>query len=175
VKRSRVRAVVIAISVVGCLLVLVVAFGLYALHFNPFTGTYSYDPRTEKPIGFFALNRPEDVLVQTLQRQIARDGSFPAGDAQKLIAIEPVRVEVSIYSDWAASARVTTRLHYQDGSVSTEAFRFRDAGSLGMLNPIAPGGEMKIYPRFGNLGDCQPEAAGSSYCGFPGTPVEPQK
>ncbi len=152
-------------------MVIAVAAGLYVLHFNPFTGTYSYDPRTETPISFFALNRPEEVLVQTLQRQIARDGSYPAGGAQKLIAIEPVRVEVSIYSDWAAFARVTTRLHYQDGSVSTEAFRFRDAGSLGMLNPIAPGGEMSIYPRFGNLGDCQPEAAGSSYCGFPGTPV----
>jgi hypothetical protein len=143
--------------------------GLHAIHFNALTGVYTYDPRREQPNGFFLSNKPDEVLVQTLTQQIATDGSYPAGATQKIIRVEPIRVEVSTYSDWAAEARVTTRLTYQDGAVATEVFRFRDAGSNGMVMPIAPGMEMSIHARFGRLAGCQPDppaGTGASYCGL---------
>jgi hypothetical protein len=115
---------------------------------------------------FFLSTRPDEVLVQTLASQVEPGGSYPAGVKAKLIKVEPIRVEVATYSDWAAEARVTTRLYYQDGTIATEVFRFRDAGSEGMPMPIAPGMEMSIHARFGQLAGCLSDGVGMSYCGL---------
>jgi hypothetical protein len=135
------------------------------IHFNPVTGVYSYDPRTEQPNSFFLQNRPDDVLVQTLMRQIEKDGSYPAGATSKLTKVEPVHVDLSIYSDWAAEAKVTTRLYYDDGSVTTEVFRFFDVGSMGMFMPFVPGQELSTHAYFDRLARCASEGPGVSYCG----------
>ncbi len=157
----RIAVSVLAVSGIG--LIAIVLLVLVA-HFNPLTGVYSYDPRHEEPNGFFVVNRPEATLAQKIKQQIAQAGSYPPGIEDRIVGIEPVRVDVATYSDWAAEARVTTQLVYANGTVATEVFRFRDAGSEGMLMPIAPGTEMSIRARFGNLADCVPQEPGKSYC-----------
>jgi hypothetical protein len=157
---------VTAVALAGLTLVLAATLLLSVLHFNPVIGVYSYDPRHEQPNEFFLRNRPDDVLVQTLAKQIERDGSYPPGSTVKLVRIEPIHVDLATYSDWATEARVTARLYYEDGTASMEVFRFRDAGSEGMLMPIAPGMEMSIRAQFGRLAGCTREQPGASYCGL---------
>lgn len=164
-KQNRVHAIILATALGGCLLLSFALFAsLFVVHFNPLTGVYFYDPQNDRPNSFFLSNRPERILVQSLLKQVERDGGYPPGEKRKLIKVEPVRVDLATYSDWATEAKVTTRLQYQDGTVFLEVFRFRDSGSEGMLMPVVPGGEMSIHARFGNLGECSREGLDSSYC-----------
>ncbi len=164
-KKPKALTLILATALLTCLLFgLALGATISLMHFDPSTGVYSYDPQKEEPNSFFLANRPERLLTQSLMMQSERDGGFPSGAKRKLVKIEPVRVDLATYSDWAAEASVMARLEYDDGTVSVEMFRFRDTGSEGMLMPIAPGGEMSVHARFDRLGDCKSDGVGKSYC-----------
>ncbi len=166
-KKHPARTVALAVALAACLLfTAATAASFLLLHFDLVRGVYSYDPRSQQPSTLFLSNRPEQILVESLARQTEKDGSYPPGEKRKLVRVEPLHVELATYSDWASEARVTVRLEYSDGTSAIELFRFRDSGSEGILMPVAPGGEMSIHARFGNLGECSSEGPGKSYCGL---------
>jgi hypothetical protein len=93
-------------------------------HFNPLTGVYTYDPRTDQPGDLVLASRPDVVFVEALTKQIERDETYPPDAASKVVAIMPIRVALSLHTDWQVYAYVTTRLNYADGTSRVEEFRF---------------------------------------------------
>lgn len=117
------------VTVAGVLLVLIT-------HFNPLTGVYTYDPRTDQPSQLLLANRPDLVFVDALTKQLERDGTCPPNATAKVVRVEPIQVAVSTYTDWQAYAFVTTRLDYADGTSRVEEFRFHSVGSEGIWLPL---------------------------------------
>jgi hypothetical protein len=151
-RRSR-RGNYVLILAIG-LIVVGTSFLLVRLtHFNPLTGTYTYDPRTDTPSNFFLANRPDLVLVDALTKQIARDGSYPPNASAKVAKITPLKVDISTYTDWQAYAYINTRLDYTDGTARIETFRFHSSGSEGMFWPLA--GDITFHATYGRLTGCQ--------------------
>ena len=155
----------------GICLALVIAAAVFirVTHFNPLTGTYTYDPRTDQPSGFFLANRPDFVLVDALTKQIQRDGTYPPNAAAKVVKITPLNVDIGTYTDWQAYAYIRTRLDYADGTTRVETFRFHSGGSQGMLWPLSPGGEITYHAIYGRLTECSElpdEPSGQAVCGL---------
>jgi hypothetical protein len=106
-------------GLVGFLFVAVVAYLLLPLRqFNLATGVYTYNPRTDQPSSLFLVNRPDGVLLDTLAKQIEKDGTYPPNAKAKVTKVEPIKVDVTTYTDWQAYAYVTTQLVYADGTSS---------------------------------------------------------
>jgi hypothetical protein len=147
--------------------ILILIMGLYVVgfsyllvrlaHFNPLTGTYTYDPRTDTPSNFFLANRPEVVLVDTLTKQIQRDGTYPPNATTPVAKITPLKVDISTYTDWQAYAYINTRLDYTDGTVRIETFRFHSSGSEGMVLvwPLSLVADITFHATYGRLTSCQ--------------------
>ena len=150
------------------LLVAVVVYLLSPLRqFNLVTGIYTYDPRTDQPSSLFLANRPDVVFLDVLTKQIEKDGTYPPSTKAKVVKVEPIKVDVSTYTDWQAEAYVTTRLDYADGTSRVEEFRFHSGGSEGAWLPIV--GDITIRAVFGRLVGCKEildEPAGKSVCGL---------
>ncbi len=158
---------ILILALVGCLLVAIVGYLLVLIsHFNPVTGIYTYDPRTAQPSSLFLANRPDVVLFDTLTKQIEKDGTYPPSAKAKVVKVEPVKVDLSTYTDFQAYAYVTTRLDYADGSSRFEEFYFHSGGSEGAWLPIV--GDVTIRAVFGRLVGCReiPEEPSKSECGL---------
>src|SRR5260221_1210640 len=90
-------------ALVACLLVFIAGMLLVQIsHFNPLTGVYTYDPRTDQPSRLVLANRPDLVLVDALTKQLERDGTYPPNAPSNVVSVEPIRVDVSTYTDWQA-------------------------------------------------------------------------
>jgi hypothetical protein len=147
-------------AIAGVLLVLIT-------HFNPLTGVYTYDPRTDQPSRLVLANRPDLVFIDALTKQLERDGTYPPNATANVVRVEPIRVAVSTYTDWQAEAFVTTRLDYADGSSRVEEFRFHSVGSEGAWLPLV--GDITYHAFYARLAGCKEipdEPAGKSVCGI---------
>ncbi len=91
-------------------------------HFNLLTGTYSYDPRHEQPGLLIAADRPDQRLLEVLNQQIARDGTYPLDASVPTAGFELTQVKMELYTDWSPSTTVTAILRYADGSSRTMDF-----------------------------------------------------
>jgi hypothetical protein len=167
-RRSR-RARYILILAIGLIVVFASALFVRLSHFNPLSGTYTYDPRTDNPSDFFLANRPDVVLVDTLTKQIEREGTYPPNATAKVAKITPLKVDINTYTDWQAYAYIQTRLDYADGTARVETFRFHSGGSEGMLWPLSLGGEITYHAAYGRLAECSElpsEPPGQAVCGL---------
>lgn len=159
------------ILLLGLVMFLFVAVVVYLLaplrQFNLATGIYTYDPRTDQPSSLFLANRPDVVLLDILTKQIEKDGTYPPSVKAKVVKVEPIRVDVSTYTDWQAYAFVTTRFDYADGTSRVEEFRFHSVSSGGAWLPIV--GDITIRAYYARLVGCKEipeEPAGKSVCGI---------
>jgi hypothetical protein len=155
-------------ALVACLLVSIAGVLLVQMtHFNPLTGIYTYDPRTDQPSRLVLANRPDLVLVDALTKQLARDGTYPPNAAVSVTGVEPIQVAVSTYTDWQAYAFVTTRLDYANGTARIEEFRFHSVASEGASLPYHI--DLTYHAFYGRLAECSEipgEPAGKSVCGL---------
>jgi hypothetical protein len=158
---------ILVLALVGCLFVAIVGYLLVRIsRFNAVTGIYTYDPRTDQPSNLFLANRPDVVLFDALSKQIEKDGTYPPNARAKVVKVEPVKVDVSTYTDWQAYAYVTTRLEYADGTTRFEEFRFHSGGSEGAWLPFV--GDITIRAQYRRLAGCReiPEEPSKSVCGL---------
>ncbi len=126
-------------------------------HFNPFTGSYIYDPRNDGPSIFIAAPRPDQRLLDVLNRQITRNGTYPPGASLKAVGVELTRVQMELYTDWYPATEVRAMIKYADGSSRTIDFEFTGAGGVG-IGPLATA---NYYPR---LSLCREVTTTTSYC-----------
>ncbi|MCA1554562.1 MAG: hypothetical protein LC737_09310 [Chloroflexi bacterium] len=133
-------------------------------HFDLATGIYNYDPRSEEPSRLFLVNRPDHVLLDVLTKQLQRDGTYPPESRSQVINVQPLRVDVSTYTDWQAYAYITTRLNYADGTWRIIEFRFHSLGSGGIPLPIINDVTIRAY--FARVRECRPESEHKSVCGL---------
>jgi hypothetical protein len=133
-------------------------------HFNPLTGVYTYDPRTDQPSDLILANRPDLVFLDVLTKQIEKDGTYPPNAAATVVKVEPIQVAVSTYTDWQAFAFLTTRLDYADGTSKVEEFSFHSVGSQRAWLPIV--GEITYHNYYARLIGCNeiPDEPGKSTC-----------
>ena len=165
-KRKR----ILVSTLVVCLFVIIAGVLLVRItHFNPLTGVYTYDPRTDQPSDLIVANRPDLVFLDVLTKQIEKDGTYPPNAAAKVVKVEPIQVAVSTYTDWQAFAFVTTRLDYADGTSRVEEFRFHSVGSNGSPRAWLPMvGEITYHSYYDRLIGCNqiPDEPGKSVCGI---------
>lgn len=126
------------------------------------SGTYTYDPRRDQPSRYIVENRPELVLLATLQQHIARDGTYPHKAHRRIVALEPAKVELQIRTDWHAIAYVTMLLRYDDGTERHEIFEFQSLSSAGFDLPLLP--NVALHNTFGHLTMCRKITVDKSYC-----------
>lgn len=126
------------------------------------SGMYTYDPRRDQPSRYIVENRPEAVLLTTLQQQIARDGTYPRDAPARIVALEPTNVELQINTDWHAVAYVTMLLRYEDGTEHQENFEFQSLNSQSFDLPLLP--DIALRNTFGNVMTCRKITAAKSYC-----------
>lgn len=133
--------------------------------FNLATGVYTYDPRTDQPSSLFLVNRPDAALLDILTKQIEKDGTYPPNAKTKVTKVEPIKVDVTTYTDWQAYAYVITRLDYADGTSRVEEFRFHSVSSGGAWLPFI--GDIAIASYYARLIGCKQipdEPTGNSVC-----------
>ncbi|HEY0739323.1 MAG TPA: hypothetical protein VGD69_30655 [Herpetosiphonaceae bacterium] len=123
---------------------------------------YTYDPRRDQPNQLIVENRPETVLIAALQKQIARDGTYPQDATARIVNLEPTRVELQIGTDWHAVAYVSMLLRYDDGTERQEMFEFQSLNSEGFDLPLLP--DVALHNTFGRLTTCRKITAIKSYC-----------
>ena len=126
------------------------------------SGTYTYDPRRDQPSRYIVENRPEVVLLATLQQQIVRDGTYPRDAPARIMAVEPTNVELQIGTDWHAVAYVTMVLRYDNGTQRQEVFEFQSLNSEGFDLPFLP--DVALRNTFGGLTTCRKITDTKSYC-----------
>ena len=144
---------------IGLLLVCVWLFPVW--HFNPFTGTYTYDPRWDRPGLLVTFDRPDERLLEVLNRQIARDGTYPPGASAKTTKVELTQVRMELYTDWYPTTTVTAVLHYADGSSRLMDFSFHGTGGAGLeVGSFA----VAYFNTYARLGHCFEAAPTASYC-----------
>lgn len=125
-------------------------------------GTYSYDPRQDQPSPLIVKNRPEVVLLATLQQQIARDGTYPKSARTRVTNIEPIKVVLYLRTGWHAAAQVTVNLSYDDGTEQSEVFSFHSINSKSLEFPILP--DLALHNTFGRLTSCWRTTPTTSTC-----------
>ena len=153
----------IFVLVVAAILCIVIAMAQTGVPFAALTsGTYTYDPRRDQPSRYIVENRPEAVLLATLQQQIARDGTYPQDARARIVALEPTNVELQIGTDWHAVAYVTLLLRYADGTEHQEIFEFQSLNSQSVDLPLLP--DIALRNTFGNVMTCRKIAVAKSYC-----------
>jgi hypothetical protein len=161
------RRILVSALVAGLFVAIAGVWLALIIHFNPLTGVYTYDPRTDQPSQLLLANRPDLVFVDVLTKQIERDGTYPPYAKATVVRVEPIRVAVSTYTDFQAYAFVTTRLDDADGTSRVEEFRFQSVSSEGISLPVVSGITYHAY--FARLGWCKvvsEEPAGKSVCGI---------
>ncbi|MBV9786734.1 MAG: hypothetical protein JOZ51_01060 [Chloroflexi bacterium] len=126
------------------------------------SGMYTYDPRRDQPSHLIVENRPEMVLLATLQQQIAQDGTYPPDAALRIVALEPTKVELQIGTDWHAIAYVTMLLRYDNGIEQHEIFEFQSLDSEGFDLPLLP--DIALHNTFRPLTACRKITLDKSYC-----------
>jgi hypothetical protein len=163
-KRKRNGRSLVSLLVIVMLVIVASVLLVRITHFNPITGVYTYDPRTDQPSSLILANRPDLVLLDVLTNQINRDETYPPTAVAKVVKIEPIRVEVSTFTDFQAYAFVTTRFYYADGASRVEEFRFQSVSSDGISLPIING--FTYHAFFGRLSQCNilPSEPGKSVC-----------
>ena len=160
-RRNLVSALVVCllVSMVGVLLIQIT-------HFNPLTGIYTYDPRTDKPSPLILANRPDLVFVEVLTKLLAKDGTYPPSAIVEVIKVEPIRVAISTYTDWQAYAFVMARLDYADGTSRVEEFRFHSVSSEGIELPYFDITYHAFYARLTGCQEVPDLGVGQSVCGI---------
>jgi hypothetical protein len=153
---------ILAVVVAATLLVLIAILQTGAPVGAITSGTYSYDPRRDQPSQYIVENRPEAVLLATLQQQIARDGTYPRDAQAQIAALEPTNVELQIGTDWHAVAYVTMLLRYDNGTEQQEVFEFQSLNSEGFDLPFLP--DIALRNTFGGLTTCRKITVTKSYC-----------
>lgn len=151
-------------------LILLVLVGLaflvarLAFNLNLLDGTFTYDPRTQKPADWISSNAPETFVYQYLQQQIAQNGTYPTNATSKVASLEPIKVVLGTYTDWMVGADVTVNILYQNGTSRQEHFGMQSGSDKGFeFGPIA----FSYGAEFGPISGCKEYEPFKSSCNPP--------